>query len=195
MLYNIHYWWFFLSQSNRWTKYLVHPKIWRPKPHQLMFASGHFGRLPPAAIHSVDCWFDSRVKWWIHVSSIVIYLHKTFFLLNWNSCKQHSESLMRCWFWSTVSKHTTNFEHSFLIDKCSCKMVNTLPHDIFNSFVISHNFNLQSAKMSFWRFLVFSGTTAEIGQPECSASFVSVRPCLKLAYHLLTIVSDGAESK
>ena len=30
MLYDIHYWWFFLSQGNRWTKYLVHPKIWRP---------------------------------------------------------------------------------------------------------------------------------------------------------------------
>ena len=39
MLYNICYWWFFLSQGNWWTKYLVHPKIWRPKPCLLMFAS------------------------------------------------------------------------------------------------------------------------------------------------------------
>ena len=39
MLYNICYWCFFLSQGNLWTKYLVHPKIWRPKPCLLMFAS------------------------------------------------------------------------------------------------------------------------------------------------------------
>ena len=39
MLYNIHYWWFFLSQGNRWTKYLAHPKIQRPKPCLLMFVS------------------------------------------------------------------------------------------------------------------------------------------------------------
>ena len=39
MLYNICHWWFFLSQGNRWTKYLVHPKIQRPKLCLLMFAS------------------------------------------------------------------------------------------------------------------------------------------------------------
>ena len=39
MLYNIRYWWFFLSQGNWWTKYLSHPKIRRPKPCLLMFAS------------------------------------------------------------------------------------------------------------------------------------------------------------
>ena len=39
MQYNIHYQWFFLSQSNQWTKCLAHPKIWRPKPCLLMFMS------------------------------------------------------------------------------------------------------------------------------------------------------------
>ena len=39
MLYNICYWWFFFTQGNRWTKYLAHPKIRRPKPCLLMFAS------------------------------------------------------------------------------------------------------------------------------------------------------------
>ena len=74
---------------------------------------GRFGRLSPAAVHSTDCRFDSRVKWWIHVSSIVTYLHKNSFLLHWNSCKQCSESSMCCCFWSTVSKRGTHFEHSF----------------------------------------------------------------------------------
>ena len=39
MLYNILYWWFFLSQGNWWTKYFVHPKIWTPKLCPLMFVS------------------------------------------------------------------------------------------------------------------------------------------------------------
>ena len=34
---NICYWGFFLSQGNRWTKYLVHSKIQRPKASLLMF--------------------------------------------------------------------------------------------------------------------------------------------------------------
>ena len=153
-------------------------------------AFGRFGQLSPAAVHSPDCWFDFRVKWYIHVASSVIYLCKNSFLLRWNSCKQRSESSTNC-FWSTVSKCSTHFQHSFLIDKCSCKMVNTLTSDIFNSSAISCNFNLRSAKTSLWSFLVFSGTNAEFGQPECLASFVFVRPRFKSAYHLLTVVSDG----
>ena len=39
MLYDIRYWWFFISQGNQWTKYLAHPKIRRPKPCILMFGS------------------------------------------------------------------------------------------------------------------------------------------------------------
>ena len=111
---------------------------------------GHFERLPPAAVYSADCWFDSRVKWLILVSSIVTYLRKNSFLLCWNSCKQRSKSLMPCCFWSTVSKRGTHFEHIFLIDKCSCEMVNTLPFDTFKSSAISRNFNLRSAKTSLW---------------------------------------------
>ncbi|GFT80606.1 hypothetical protein TNCV_5123081 [Trichonephila clavipes] len=38
---------------------------------------------------------------------------------------------------------------------------------------------------------MFSGTSAEFGRPEHSASFMSMRPSFKSAYHLLTIVGDG----
>ena len=128
----------------------------------------HFGPFSPDAVHKADCQFDSGVKWFIHVSSIVTYLHKNSFLLHWNSCKQRFELLM-CWcFWLTVSKCGTHLQHSYLIAKCSCKMVNILPSDIFNSSAISCNFNLRLAKMSWWIFRVFSGTTAEFGQPERS---------------------------
>ena len=39
-----------------------------------------------------------------------------------------------------VTKRVTHFEHSFLIDKCSRKLVNTLASDIFHSSVISRIF-------------------------------------------------------
>ena len=38
---------------------------------------GCFGWLSPVTVHSTDCWFDSDVKWWIHVSSIVTYSCKS----------------------------------------------------------------------------------------------------------------------
>ena len=114
------------------------------------------GWLSPAAVHSADYQFDSGVKWWIHVSSIVTYLCKNSFLLHWNSCKQCSELSTRCCFWLTMSKRGIHFEHSFLSDKCLCKMVNTLPSDIFNFSAISHNFNLWLANTNLWSFLVFA---------------------------------------
>ena len=67
---------------------------------------GHFGRLSLAAVHSAHCQFDSGVKWWIHVLSIITYLHKNSFLLCWNSCKQCSESSMCCcfyWLWVNMA--------------------------------------------------------------------------------------------
>ena len=104
---------------------------------------------------------------------------KNFILLRWNSCKQCTELSRRCCFWSTMCKRDTNFEHSFLIDKCSCKMVNTLPSDIFNSSAILWNFNLWKAKTILRSFL-FSKTTAWFGRLERSALFVFLLPPLLL---------------
>ena len=72
---------------------------------------GRFGRLSPAAVHSVDCQFDSGVKWWIHVSSIVTYLCKNSFSLHWNNCKQHSESLTHCGLWPNMHTLWTQLSH------------------------------------------------------------------------------------
>ncbi|XKL58992.1 hypothetical protein PGB90_000008 [Kerria lacca] len=60
------------------------------------------------------------------------------------------------------------------MDKCSCKIVNTLPSNIFNSTTISRSFNLRSLKTILRTFSIFSETTAEFGQPERSASSVVV---------------------
>ena len=124
---------------------------------------GRFGQLSPAAVHSADSWFDSRVRCCIHVLSNVTYLSKNSFLLRWNSCKQCSESSTHCCSWSTVSKLSIYFEQSFLIDKCSSKMVNTLHSDIFNSSAISRNFNLRLAKTNLWSFWCFMGQLPNLG--------------------------------
>ena len=60
MLYNIHYWWFSLSQGNRSTKYLAHPKIQEAKTLPVdVYVFGHFGQLSFAAVHSSDCFAQS----------------------------------------------------------------------------------------------------------------------------------------
>ena len=167
MLYNIRYWWFFFPQDNWRTKYLAHPNIQRSKPCQLIFASlvalDGFHQLLSTQLT------DDLSPEWRGGSMFHLLSHiytKNSFLLHWNNCKQRSESSMCCCFWSTVSNCCTHFKQSFLIDKCSYKMGNTQSSDFLNFSAISHNFNLRSAKMSLWSFLVFSGTTAEFGQPE-----------------------------
>ena len=129
-----------------------------------------FGRLSPATVHSADCWFDTGVKCWIYVSSIVTYLRKNFFLLDWNRCKQCSESSMRCCFWSTVSKRGTYFEHSFLIDKFLYKI---------------HGLLISSTPL-------LSPATSIYDQPKWFFSVFDVF-LNKSAYHLLTVVSNGEE--
>ena len=86
---------------------------------------GHFGWLLLAAVHSVDHWFDSGMKLGIHVSSIVTYLCKNSFC-----CMETvANNVLNHWcivdFDQLWANRSTQFEHSFLIDKCSCKMVNT----------------------------------------------------------------------
>ena len=122
-------------------------------------------------------WLQSEV---VYPGFIVSYLCKNSFLLPWNSCKQHwiIDALL---FLIDVSKSATNFENSFLIDKCSYEMVNTLPSDIFNSSAISCNFNLWSTKTSLWSFWYFPGQLPNLGDQSiqhhlCLYNRVSITP-------------------
>ena len=67
-----------------------------------MFVSGHFGQLSPTAVHSADCWFDSGMKWWIHVSSIITYLCKNSLLLCWNNALNHQHIVVFDWLWANA---------------------------------------------------------------------------------------------
>ena len=80
MLYDICYWCFFLSQRNQGKKNTVQNTVAKTLPSNIC-VFGCFGRLSPIAVHSANCRFDSRLKWWIHLSFIVTYLCKNSFLL------------------------------------------------------------------------------------------------------------------
>ena len=189
MLYNICYGCFFLSPSNRWTKYLAKAKT---LPVDIC-VFGRFEWLSPAAVHSADCRFDSRGERWIHVLSIITCLRKKV-LFVWLKQLQTTLWIVDALLFLIDSEQRGNhFEHRYLIDKCSCKMVNTQPSGIFSSSAISCNFNLRSAKTSFGDFWCFPRTQRDLGDLSVQYN-LSVRPHLKSAYHLLTIVSDGVET-
>ena len=157
-LYNIRYWCFFLSQCNRWKNTLRIPKygsqnlvcwclclwsLWAA------FISGY-------SLSWLLIWLRSEV-----VDLCFIYCHiltQTILLLRLNSCKQLSKSLRRCCFWSAMSKRGTFFELGFLIDRCSCKIVNTMPFNIFTP-LLSHTTSIYDRP--WWSFLFFSSTTAD----------------------------------
>ena len=54
-----------------------------------------------------------------------------------------------------LSANAVHISNSFLMHKCLCKIMNTLPSDIFKVSVISRNFNLRSAQTILWTFLCF----------------------------------------
>ena len=106
---NSRYWWFFLSMNQI-------PCTSQNTEAQTMPADvcvfGCFGRLSPAAVHSADSRFDSGLKWWIHVSSIVIYLRKNSF----------------CCF-ETVANNAPNRRRVVVFDRLRAKTAPTLNTD------------------------------------------------------------------
>ena len=120
--------------------------------------------------------------------------HIKSFLPRMNSFKQRSESSTRCYFWLGVSKRGIYFENSLRIPKDSFEIENTLPFDIFKVSAISSNFHLRSPKTILWTFVMFSGTTADFGRPEPSASSVFIRPRSNSAHQLMIVDFSGAES-
>ena len=112
---------------------------------------GWFGQLSPAAVNSVDCQFDSRVKWWIYVSSMVTYLRKTPFCCVKtvaNNALNRRRVVVFDWLWANAAP---------TLNKCSRKMVNTLPFDIFNSSAISFDiFKFSAITFDIFKFSAIS---------------------------------------
>ena len=194
MLYDICHWWFFLSEGNRWTKYLAHPKIRRLKHCLLMFAS----LVALDGFHlllSIQLTANLTLEW----SDGSMFYPLTHIYAKTPFCCIE-----------TVANNALNCRH-IVFDRLSANTPSTLNTAFsltnvhakwrIHSFLISST-PLLSHPISIYDrpkqvcgvFLVFSWTTVEFGGPECSASFGSVQLRLKSAYHLLTIVSDGADS-
>ena len=130
------------------------------------------------------------------VDPCFIYCHKPIqkiILPRLNGSKQRSEFLTCCCLWSGVGKRGTHFEKNLRIPKDSCKIVNTLPSDIFKVSAILRNFNLRSPKTISWTFVMFSGTTADFWRPERKAPWVFVQPRLNSPYPLMIVDFPPAE--
>ena len=185
MLYNIHYWWFFLSQSNLWTKYLAHPKIWMPKPYLQMFASSvaldnfHLLLTTQLMANLTQEWSSGSM---FHPLSH-IYTKTPFCFVETvadNTMNHRHVVFDRLWA-NAAPTLDTAFSLTNVHAKCwiHCLLISSTP-------LLSHVTSIYDQPKR---------TTNEFVRPECSASFMSVQPCLKSAYHLSTIVSDRAESE
>ena len=76
----------------------------------------------PLSVHCFDCSFISDVKWWTHVSSMVINRRKKSYLLLWNIAKRSIETSSRCCFCSIVRKRITHLADCFLLSEISGNM-------------------------------------------------------------------------
>ena len=176
MLDNICYWRFFLSQSNRCTKYLAHPKIRRPKPCLLMFASlvalDGFHLLVSTQLIADWIWSEEVDPMFHPLSHI--YEKTTFCCVE--VVANDALNLWRVVFYwlranaaptsniafSLINGHTKWWIHSLLI---------------FSPHLVSHA-TYDQPKRVFGVSFMFSEKTAEFGRPEHSASFVTIRLCL-----------------
>ena len=109
-------------QGNQWTKYIAHPKIQRPNPCLLMFASVDGFHL----LLSTQLTDDLTLEW--SRESMFHPLSHIYAKTPFCCIKTIANNTLNHWHivFDWLSKHDTYFQHSFLIDKCSCKMVNTL---------------------------------------------------------------------
>jgi len=90
-----------------------------------------FGADSPFSVHCFDCSFVSGVKWWTHVSSMVMNRRKNSALLLRNIAKHSIETSSRRCFCSIVSKRGTHLAHSCLISKFSANMRCTALFEMF----------------------------------------------------------------
>ena len=102
----------------------MNPKIRRPKPCQLMFASlvtlDGFHLLLSTQL-TADLTPEQSIESMFHLLSHIY--AKTPFCCN-ETVANNTLNRRRVVVFDLLSKRGTNFEHSFFSDKCSCKMVN-----------------------------------------------------------------------
>ena len=179
MQYNIPYWWFWLSRSNRWTKYLAHLKIRRSKLYLLIFASlailvGFYLLLSTQLTHNLTLEWNGR--------SMFYTLSHIYAKLPFCCVETVANSALNRWRVAVFDRLWANATSTL---NTVFSLTNVHAKWWIHCLLISSTSVLSQATSIYDRpkrvggvFLVFSGTTAEFGWPERSASIVSIRPRL-----------------
>ena len=109
---------------------------------------GHFGWLSPAAFHSADCRFDS--------GSMFQPLSHIYTKTPFCCIETVANNALNCWcvvvFDQLWANAAPTLKHNFLIDKCSCKIMNTLLSDIFQllCYLMQLQFAVAYTYLAFW---------------------------------------------
>ena len=192
MLYNIWYWWFLLSQGNWWTKYLVHPKIRRPRPCLLMFGLlVTLNNFHPLLFTQLTANLTSE---WSGGSM--------FYPLSYNYAKTSF-----CYV-ETVANNALNHGRVIVFDQTRYPLWTQLSYwqmimqnGEYTAFwylqllCFLTQLQFMIGQNEFVEFLwCFPGQLPNLCDLSVQALFAA-RSHLKSAYHLLTVVSNGAESE
>ena len=159
---------------------------------------GHLGRLSPAAVHSLTTYLT--LEWSggsiFHPLSN-IYAKTPFCCIETaaNNALNRRCVVVFDRLWANAAPTlSTAFSLTNVHAKrwIPCLLISSNP-------LLSHSISIYDRPKRvcgvFFFFLLFSGTTAEFGRLKRSVSFMSLRPRLNSAYHLLNAVSDGTESE
>ena len=166
----------------------MHPKIWRPKPCLLMFAflvaldGFHMLLFSQLTVNLTPEWSGGSM---FHPLSH-LYAKTPFCCL-----ETVANNALNCCCIVVFDRLWTQLSHWQMF----------MQNGKFTAFwylppLLSHATSIyDQPKWVCGFFLVFSWTVAKFERPKHWVSSVSVWLCLKFVYHLLTIFSDGAESK
>ena len=97
------------------------------------------------SVHCFDCCFVSDVKWWIHVSFMVMNGRKKSALFLWNVAKHSIGTFSRRCFCYIVSKCGKHLAHSLLMSKFSVNMQCTALFKMPTMFSSGHNVQVYSS--------------------------------------------------
>ena len=134
-----------------------------------------------------------RLKWWIHVSPMVIDRRKKSALLLWNIAKHSVETSSRCCFCSIVSKHGTHLAYSFLMSNFSVNIRCTGLFEIPTMSASPRTFSRQSSHTILWIFFTICVMVTSFGRPLRCSSWQLVRPRLNSATQYFIVLNEEAD--
>ena len=186
MLYNIRYWWFFISHGNRWTKYLVHPKIQRPKPCLLFF---FFWLLWMAftcccPLNWLSIWLQREMvdPCFIHCQNFTLKLlcYVETVANNTLNCRHH---VVLEWVWANAAP---TLNTSFLLTNVHAKW--WIHCFLISSTLLSYAISIyDQPKRVCGVSLVFFRTTAKFGQPWVFSIFCVCMTTFKVSIPPFTV--------